>query len=576
LFYFELVFAVYVSILCGIFTLWQHWSNPKKIAGIYAIQFVGGATALVLLFVQLTAALGLNVVVKDFSATFLARNASAANTSALALVEFFHDNNIVFWQNFRDGASLRTLSAFAKSIGTSVFQIWTPSFSVMVLVPFIGIVVSFCERSSGRFEADSSGSEARQSSRKDKGFPPISSSSSIFGSSIVSRLSRKLGLARIAELSLYFPSLRSKLGALVLFSGISLVVFEIFQPGLLFGVLPARSVARSNGELAVLAMSLSLSGLMSPSTYSTSNLTLALTVVAATMILFSYFVAPSLLPVCRGTLTCSLAAIVLITSPALFNQSYSEIWLLPVQEWKVRIVIRVATLMSFGAGLGIALCGASRSFGLVQKASFRRALAFFFVGFVSYAVIYILSPGYVMSGYAERFAPFAIFFLSSIPAIAICAMLLAGRRCSIWFLSNDSRIAQLYGRVFVPSGLIFAVSVVFLFWAKVQVYYAEIFPSNHLAFAKTLASPPFKNASFAVGNYAAVVAYYTRNWAYMDTMLGNAVIDLRDPAGGHLKDKSALWFADWNSNPAYESPTYSACMKTPNFDSVLALRAVCF
>ena len=84
---------------------------------------------------------------------------------------------------------------------------------------------------------------------------------------------------------------------------------------------------------------------------------------------------------------------------------------------------------------------------------------------------YALSPEYVLSGYAERLAPFAIFFLSGIPAIAICGTVVAGRRYGANFLSNTgNRELRFWGGVIVPFCLTFAVAMVFLIWAKVQVY----------------------------------------------------------------------------------------------------------
>ena len=91
-----------LSVLCGLFALWQYWGSPKKVAAVYLAQFVGGATALVLLFLQLKAALGLDVVVKDFSTHFWPETHPLHNVSAPSPVDFFHDHNIVFWENFRE------------------------------------------------------------------------------------------------------------------------------------------------------------------------------------------------------------------------------------------------------------------------------------------------------------------------------------------------------------------------------------------------------------------------------------------------------------------------------------------
>src|ERR1700738_4498079 len=53
LFYFELVFAGYVSIAAGLCALWLHWGSPKRIATLYTVQLIGGGAGLTLLFSQL-------------------------------------------------------------------------------------------------------------------------------------------------------------------------------------------------------------------------------------------------------------------------------------------------------------------------------------------------------------------------------------------------------------------------------------------------------------------------------------------------------------------------------------------
>ena len=613
LFYGELVFAFYVSAVCGIFALWRYWRNPKKIAAIYLAQSVGGLAALALLFFQLKAALGLDVIVKDFGATFMARNASMGNTVGSSLVDFFHGNNIVFWLNFRDGASLRTLAAFTRSITTSVFQVWTPAFLIMVAAPFVGIAIAFIERDSKQSRAGLSGSDAIEPSQRDQEDPSSGFSISTVAGPNKNRWSCSVEWGQMRNmLALKSPTGLRFANGLALFLGIGLVVLSVFQPGRPFGVSPYDSISEWATVLVAAALSVSLLGLFAihsgkdaallAAWRTMSKYTPAAILVASALVMFQvslpgvsnpssklvaiaiamsgiglllgYFLpAPSLLTICRGTLTCSLVTFLIVRSPALFDQDYSAIWLSPVQDLRIRFLIRLAMLLMMGGGVAIAVCGANKSFGSTWKAAFRHALAFFFVGIGSYAIVYILSPGYVLSGYAERSAPFAIFFLSSIPAIAICGTVVAGRRYAANLLSNaGDRGSQFRGRVVVPLCLTFTVAVVVLFWIKVQAYYAQLFPPNHAEFAKTLSLPPFAGSSFAVNNYAAVVAYYTRNWAYIDELLANPSIDPLDGEAGRLTEPTYRWFADWKSNPEYRHPKYYACMKMPTFNSVLASR----
>lgn len=592
LFYFELVFAGYVSIIAGFLGLWLHWGRPGRIAKQYSVQMMGIVAGVGLLFAQLVLALGFDVVKADFSTTFLARNAAVAGASVDSIGAFFQDHNIAFWMNFRDGTSLRTIDAFVRSIGTAVFQIWTPAFYILVIAPFIGIIISFFE--------------ARSKKRSDStAFVPTAP-----------LLHESFGIPRLSGLPFFGPSgvLVRYAGAAALASGICLVIPEMFKSGLLFGVpstaplsdwrwlsvavmnvalmaifvayflraLAVKTLLRAAYLLFYLLIVLSTAVVIFEVSWPAElirNLTndflpfmpVALTMSAAALV-FVYFIAPDRLPAFRGTMACTLTAFVLVKNPALFDQNYSDVWLELFQNWKVRGAIRTAALLTAGAGIAIAYFGARRSFGPIWRIAVAHALALFFICLAGYTTIYILSPGYVLSGYAERLAPFAIFFVVLIPTVAACATLTAGRRCRLWFLNGGSETTRFVGRIVIPTCLVFAVTTIFLFWARVQTYYASMLPPNHLAFAKSLSQPPFKGASFAVNNYSAVVAYYAHNWASMDMLLAKPMFDPLDGKYRRLTNRKSVWFADWNSNAEYQEPKYYACMKTPSFDSALALR----
>jgi hypothetical protein len=596
LFYFELVFALYVSITCGIFALWQYWKKPRKIAWIYGVQILGGITALALLFIQLTAALGLEVVIKDFSATFLARNASAANGGGASFVQFFRDHNIAFWQNFRDGAALRTLLAFARSMGTAVFQIWTPPFYILVTIPFIAVLVSFIEPRSERVAGG-------LSLKNTSGTPWY----------------KEIHLSPQCLLFSSFPrSIMLYASACALGSAISLAGYEILRPGQVFGIADGDTASQAR-FLLLMAMEVSLLAMFVAYFHPPKELKkfrrlspallFFLTFVSSGCIIFrmplpqiatalsanpfagfhsiligtlcglpfiglaaGYFRALPLLPVVRGVVVCAIAAAIVATCPALVNQNYRDIWLPLFDGLSVRVALRVAILLTTGASIAVAMFGARRSFGLTLKAVIGRAVGFIIIGFASYSIVYLLSPGYILSGYTERLAPFAIFCLIAIPAIALCASFAATRRVYASFERVGSRKLKFFGQVVVPVCLVFAISTTIMLWTRVQIYYASVLPPDYAAFAKSLSLAPFKGASFGVNNYAAVVGYYAHNWASMDGALARASIDPLKSGQRRMTDQDYLWFADWKTNADYLNPHYFACMKTPSFDSVLALR----
>ena len=407
----------------------------------------------------------------------------------------------------------------------------------MVAAPFIGIFVAFLERGPHQSRASLSRSEAIEPSQGDRKHISSAVSISITAESNGKLRSYGFELARLPGMSAW-SGWEWSAGGLALFFGVDLVVLTLFLPGPAFGIPSAGPISKFVTALAAVGLSASLMGLFAarfgrggmlvatwrmilkyapavilvasvvvmlevslpgrllhPLTYLISIQSSQLIAIAVAMsgvgLALGYFLpAPLLLTICRGTLTCSLVALLIAKSPALFDQDFSEIWLSLVQDSKIRVLIRLAMLLVIGGGIAIAVYGATKSFGSAWAPGFRRALAFFFAGLGSYAIIYALSPGYVLSGYAERLAPFAIFFLSGIPAIAICGTVVAGRRYGANFLSNTgNRESRFWGGVVVPFCLTFAVAMVFLLWTKVQVYYAQIFPPNHAAFASLFRCP---------------------------------------------------------------------------------------
>jgi hypothetical protein len=271
----------------------------------------------------------------------------------------------------------------------------------------------------------------------------------------------------------------------------------------------------------------------------------------------------------RGILAGMFGIMLIAKGYVLFDQDYSEIWTSLLLDWKIRVALRAGAVIVLVMSVGIATFGASVSFGSGEKVFVRRALAFLAIGSASYATIYLLSPGYVLSGYAVRYAPFAIFFIAMIPTIAIYTMSVAGRRFGRWLLADD-RFQNRRG-VLVPLLIAVVIAAPVLLWTSVQVYYARLFPPEQAAFLKKLESPPMHGATFAVNNYAAPVAYYASNWAYFDTQVSDGARSNRSGLE-RRQDYSSQWFADASIGDQYHHPQFYVCMKMPNFDSVIALR----
>jgi hypothetical protein len=528
LFYFELVFAGYLSIAAGLWALWLHWGAPRRIATLYTVQLIAGVAALTLLFSQLVLVFGIEVVKADFSTTFLARNAATAGLTE-TVESFFRDHNIVFWNNFRDGDSLRRLPVFVRSVGSYIFQIWTPVVFILIGVPFAGVLISFLQRNPGQGAAAESIAVA--------GDPKSGAFAHRFEARIVGPHDPGWSL------SFHIPCALTRGGVWRLLAYVIVAILALMAlmvPGALFGLAPdpASQMIWTIALGSVIAGSLAL------------------------LVFAGWTDRPLWMATCRGILTIAFGGALVINSHFLFDQAYSDIWIPLYQDWKIRLILRAATIVAFVSAAGIAAFGASASFGPEKESSIRRAQVFLGIGCITYTSIYILSPGYVLSGYAERHAPFAIFFIAMVPAIAIYAMIVAGRRYGEWLLA-DGRFQRRGRGIVVPLLVAIAIAAPALLWIRVQVYYARLFPPDHFAFLQRLKSPPLHGATFAVSGYAAPVAYFAGNWAYFDTVIGN-------DAG--LTDPSTRWFADWKSNVRYPYPDYYLCIRTKTFASVLLER----
>jgi hypothetical protein len=520
LFYGELVFACYASIAAFLFGLWLHWGSPKKILKLYCVQVIGGFAAVGLLLLQLAAVFDIDVIKQDFLTTFLARNVAATGVTLEAVGTFFHDHNIVFWNNFRDGDLLRTATVFVRSLSFYIFQVWTPAFFILVAIPLLGVLISFLERAPA-------------------GEPqPAMPSDSKGGNAITGLQGRG-----------WSQQLRPTIAHWACYVIVALLALKaILMPGALTGLAPDHPV--STVLPALLAAAAVASPVLVVLGYRTGSVSWAATG--------------------RGVLTIALGSGLIIYDHYLFNQVYADIWRSMFDGWKACFALNAGAAVMLATAAAIAAQGAETCFGPARKATLIRAMSFVGVGFVSYTCIYILSPGYVLSGYAERYAPFAIFFAAMVPSLAIYAMVIAGQRYGRW--AADRSFSPRVGELVVPVVVALLVGVPVVLWTVVQSTYMRLFPPDHLAFLQKLKLPPFHGATFAVSGYAAPVAYYAGNWAYFDPLIGNAEAQPDSSGSVRLTDPSLRWFADWKTNPEYAHPDFYVCMRTKTFLSVLLER----
>jgi hypothetical protein len=281
-----------------------------------------------------------------------------------------------------------------------------------------------------------------------------------------------------------------------------------------------------------------------------------------------------------GRLSVYLLAVVLASALATrgYRQGYAPLWL----DIAGGSTARIIWIGTFVAGVAVSSLFALRLWPLAGAASaFRRLralLPFLLAGLAAYVVVFLLSPAYIFTGYRFRTTPFTVFHTTTLAAVAMYPMLCAvGDRFDVSSRGNaasgadGSRAGPGVRRV--QSALAFLLAMALFvgmagYWVQLQAAYVRLLPPTHYSFLKRLAEPPFRGATFVVGGYGAPIAAATRNWAYLEEKLASGKVS-RDAADGQLMlDDKYRWFADKDTNGAYERPDYFLCVAQQTVNSV--------
>lgn len=126
LFYGEYVFGAFVGILVCLYAFFRRWNQPSAFLPVWRSVFLGGLIAAAVLLCQLTAYMGWENVKRDIHYTLSARNMAADAGFADEATSFYAKTRVVFWQNYYDTASLKTITAFRDSLFKKHFQHYSP------------------------------------------------------------------------------------------------------------------------------------------------------------------------------------------------------------------------------------------------------------------------------------------------------------------------------------------------------------------------------------------------------------------------------------------------------------------
>jgi hypothetical protein len=247
-------------------------------------------------------------------------------------------------------------------------------------------------------------------------------------------------------------------------------------------------------------------------------------------------------------------------------------------------------LAALGAGgLAVGLVLAPRSLMGRERRRFERLWLFVIAGVVAVATILGLIPGYVATGYVERYCPLTIY-LHLVPFAAAFYVLIrvslnalkarASRAEPLTTRDAETSPSELQPGIaaglhrLVSVGAMLLLCLLSWYWLSLQARWIAVLDPRS-AVLEELQKPQYEGASFVVNTYAAPVAYVTGGWAYFDPLLGRS--ELRKVEGKFYlrRDFRYLWLADKRSNRQYFEPDYFVCWVHPLLRDAAVLGEEC-
>jgi hypothetical protein len=148
--YFDLTFALFVSVFLGVYAAVLYYRQPRVLAWTWAAQLVAAAAAAALLVVQSAAYLGWSGVAFDLAQVYTARNNPLAGTAEgerlIARVrDFYASHHVVFWYQLGTNEPVRDPLYFLRELFTFTLHPLTPFFSLIVLLLCGGWLFSLVE-----------------------------------------------------------------------------------------------------------------------------------------------------------------------------------------------------------------------------------------------------------------------------------------------------------------------------------------------------------------------------------------------------------------------------------------------
>jgi len=179
---------------------------------------------------------------------------------------------------------------------------------------------------------------------------------------------------------------------------------------------------------------------------------------------------------------------------------------------------------------------------------------FLLSGILGYIFVYVLSSGYVHTGYLVRLCPLPIFHIEVMLAMALFALLALAATIIRFPVRSSPKILQ---RGFAVVSAVLAVAMT-AYWSAIQVRHASLIPPDQLSFIAFVKSDRDNNAGLISDNYAVPFGLVARTWTYSSYDLAQEY----PAAKGRPRAVSYVWLADRRTNDAYSRPSTFVCFKS--------------
>ena len=545
LYYFEFIFAVFVTVLVIVYSLLEHRNQPGRALPVILLVMTGGGLAITLLGAQLLGFLGPELMLRDIQLTYLARNFAAAAAdvgsaeSRSEALRFFMDHHIVFWDSF-DATRYQSPAAFARTIASTVLVVYSPLLATMAGAILAGLGLGSI--------ADIHRSVAPRRNRLLNLWVRVRG--------LLTRDTTRLLVATWAGRGIG-PSI----------AGVRWIVVALVVLPAVGSVLAAPRLPLSNGQRVVsVGFPTSLGGDVNP-----------------LKVLVAFVLAGGLIWLVRcdgfaarrlawGSLLSLLALSAALTAwlgaqGQFYPSRSAALWLGHLQGALPAFVTQAALLDALVLAALFALRGTTCINSLSRSVPVGAAARYLVAGAAAFLVVYAVSPGYLYGGYLSRLAPLPVF----VTDVALAVVLYLLVRLIGPLLATVGSHGPSDRRNAVVAGLAaFLLVFVVTFWVRLQLTYITYLPPDSVAFLSRLEAPAFQNAGVVSNNYALPMALATGGWAFQDETLNQ-----RRPMSvdEHEIETSGkyMWFSDRDSNPKYLHPQYYVCRTDRNLDAVADL-----